>query len=308
MIHPDDHILIERFIEGTLSGSELKVFQERMTEDEKFKEAVEFHNLLLSGISLSREQELSDYILSNVSIKQYTPRSVVAIVIVMLIIIASGIGVWNYLEKDAATGNRNLFTNNIFTKKQSAEKTEKLKQERKSSSRQVVAAQTNTDENSESKASTQDDTIQHTQATMTDSSTAGEKIIIKKDELITAAELPVIDKSNKGKSEEEKGKESLAKEAVEKLNPGAQLPEEESNHANTLQVEFWQSPVNYKGFKLMKNKLVLFGIDRPEAVKLYSLNDQLYIQYGQMVSKLTPAYDYQSFLVLRENEIPVQLK
>jgi hypothetical protein len=68
------------------------------------------------------------------------------------------------------------------------------------------------------------------------------------------------------------------------------------------------SPVNYKGFKLVKNKLVLFGIDRPDAVKLYSLNDQLYMQYGQMFSKLNPTYDYQSFLALKESEIPPQLK
>src|SRR4051812_11148282 len=104
MISAHDHILIERFIEGTLTGIELKEFQERMTGDNVFRSEVEFYYLLFSGIRLSREQELTEYITSGVSVKHYTPRSVIAIVIVMLIIIVSGVGVWNYVEKDVPAG------------------------------------------------------------------------------------------------------------------------------------------------------------------------------------------------------------
>ena len=290
-----DHILIQRFVEGTLTGTELKDFQEKMTANETFRNEVEFHYLLFSGIRHAREQELINYVTSNVALKSYTPRSVIAIVIVMLIIIVSGVGVWNYLEKDVAVTNKHFFTFDFFSKEKN--KNGDKPKERRSfikENKQVVAPDTLLQ-------AKQDSTNAVHSENTSDSLTADANIVIKKDELVTVLEVPVLNKSA------EKSKESLAKETAEKLNPAAQLPEPDS-HPVALQVEFWQSPVNYKGFKLAKNKLVLFGIDRPDAVKLYSLNDQLYMQYDKMITKLSPAEDYQSFLAIRESEIPTQLK
>jgi len=310
MISAQDHILIERFVEGTLTGMELKEFQERMTRDEAFKSEVEFYYLLFSGIRLSRERELTNYITSNVHVRHYTPRSVVAIVIVMLIIIGSGVGVWNYLEKDSATGNKKFFNFEFLNKLKSKPGTTTI--EKQKSTRKNTIKESHVDEEDslvqvrlQGQARNDSATALFSQRNKGDSS-EDENIVIKKDEMISSIELPVVNKTQEQKKDG--GKESLSKEAVEKLNPGAQLPEQENQHPSTLQVEFWQSPVNYKGFKLVKNKLVLFGIDRPDAVKLYSLNDQLYMQYGQTFSKLNPTYDYQSFLALKESEIPPQLK
>lgn len=314
MISTQDHIIIERFIEGALTGIELKEFQERMTSDGSFKDEVEFYHLLYSGISRSREHELTDFITSNVSVKHYTPRSVIAIVIVMLIIIISGVGMWNYVEKDAESGNKNFFTFDFFNKQKSktgtAAANDRQKSERKISAKQDIVSEEDSIEDAHAQLQAKNDsaTAIYTQSRPGDSLSDDENIVIKKDEMISSVEMPVFNRTQGQKTDAAKAKESLAREAAEKLNPGAQLPEEADLHTNTLQVEFWESPVNYKGFKLVKNKLVLFGIDKPEAVKLYSLNDQLYMQYGQMVSKLNPTYDYQSFLALKESEIPQQLK
>ena len=109
-----------------------------------------------------------------------------------------------------------------------------------------------------------------------------EEYIIKKDVLLFTKNIKVIDKKlivgNNDKQNEEK---SLAKEAAEKLNPEAKLPEDDEKTIKVFIVEFWRSPINYKGYKIGKNKIVLYGIDEPDWVKLYDLEGNIYMEYGQ---------------------------
>ena len=50
-------------------------------------------------------------------------------------------------------------------------------------------------------------------------------------------------------------------------------PSEENSY--TLQVEFWQSPINYRGYKKSLQKLVIYGIKDVENVHFMSNNDNL---------------------------------
>jgi hypothetical protein len=44
-------------------------------------------------------------------------------------------------------------------------------------------------------------------------------------------------------------------------------------------IEFWESPLNYVGYKMGKNKIVIYGISQWELVSLASYNGNLYIRY-----------------------------
>ncbi len=46
-----------------------------------------------------------------------------------------------------------------------------------------------------------------------------------------------------------------------------------------LRVEFWKSPINYKGYKISNNKLVVFGIDQFDMVSYKMVNKVLYLKY-----------------------------
>ena len=50
-----------------------------------------------------------------------------------------------------------------------------------------------------------------------------------------------------------------------------------NNLSNIIKVEFWRSPINYKGYKFFNNKLVLFGIYDFENVFLEFLNNSIYL-------------------------------
>lgn len=56
----------------------------------------------------------------------------------------------------------------------------------------------------------------------------------------------------------------------------ANLAEVKSSSSSSIMVEFWESPVNYKGYRLAKNKMILFGII-PENIQLIRYNGELYV-------------------------------
>lgn len=59
-------------------------------------------------------------------------------------------------------------------------------------------------------------------------------------------------------------------------------------------VEFWQSPINYKGYQMTKNKLVVFGLNPDEAKKMLIQNDKTYLIYSDWAYKLDFNTDFKS--------------
>lgn len=132
-----------------------------------------------------------------------------------------------------------------------------------------------------------------------------EDIVVRKDMLLSTRGIKVIESKHIGTDEEK----SLAKETAEKLNPEAKLPsEKEEQTEKTFAVEFWKSPINYKGYKFGKNKIVLYGIEEPELIKLYSLGNTMYMEYGQTFFELELTNDFQPFTKLNDTQIISQLK
>lgn len=65
-------------------------------------------------------------------------------------------------------------------------------------------------------------------------------------------------------------------------------------------IEFWQSPLNYKGFKMTKNRLLLFGVNPYEDIRLYRLNDVLYLKNQQDLYKLDYTGDFKRFEPIKD--------
>lgn len=59
-----------------------------------------------------------------------------------------------------------------------------------------------------------------------------------------------------------------------------------------LRVEFWKSPINYSGYKLGNNKLVLFGVYEPEKMKLEQTGDQLLMIYKGLAYELQQSEEF----------------
>ena len=95
-----------------------------------------------------------------------------------------------------------------------------------------------------------------------------ENVVVKKDELLVTKNFPVIDLSSI-KDEAKNKKDSLIQivSGVKNDVPG-----------NILNIEYWESPLNYKGYKMAKNKIILYGIAPDDELKLYRYDKNIYLK------------------------------
>jgi hypothetical protein len=108
-----------------------------------------------------------------------------------------------------------------------------------------------------------------------------ENMIIRRDELI---ETKTIDASRIQTKESSRQKnDSLIRQFSE--NP----PQEEQRY----KVEYWKSPVNFKGYRLIRNSLVLFGLSPEVPLTLQQTNDYLLLRYGKQTYKLQPTESFE---------------
>jgi hypothetical protein len=69
--------------------------------------------------------------------------------------------------------------------------------------------------------------------------------------------------------------------------------------SNFAKVEFWRSPINYKGYKFNNNKLVLFGIYMYEDAILESRNNKIYLNYANTFYLIEKTDDFQPLMVVK---------
>ena len=113
----------------------------------------------------------------------------------------------------------------------------------------------------------------------------GEKpIVIKKEQYLGGRKLmiTVLDTTT-----QKRAKDSLLTQlsgVVEAKNP------------DSILVEFWRSPLNYKGYKMANNKLVIYGLQRQfKILKVYQLNEKIYLQHLGVVYGVEHTFAYKAF-------------
>jgi hypothetical protein len=60
-------------------------------------------------------------------------------------------------------------------------------------------------------------------------------------------------------------------------------------------IEFWESPLNFKGYKMSKGKIVLYGINSTTPFRLVKWDDSYYLLSSQNVFKVAYTDDYKPF-------------
>jgi hypothetical protein len=60
-------------------------------------------------------------------------------------------------------------------------------------------------------------------------------------------------------------------------------------------IEFWQSPLNFKGYKMSKGKIILYGINSNAAMRLVKWDDEYYLMSNQSVYRVVYTDDYKPF-------------
>ncbi len=103
------------------------------------------------------------------------------------------------------------------------------------------------------------------------------RINIATDELLTVKSVKAIQIGGN-----DAGKDSLA----------AKLAHVDENTSNLYFIEFWKTPLNSKGYRFSKNKIILYGFVDFNNVLLYELDNSYYIKCSDQVYKLFYGSDF----------------
>lgn len=128
--------------------------------------------------------------------------------------------------------------------------------------------------------------------TLADSSVADtipeEQIVIRKDELLETRTVEVIELTPD---------QNIRTKADSLLEKASGIKSDKRTAGSTIMyvVEFWRSPVNYRGYKMGKNKLVLYGLDNINPIQLYKYNGGIFLKHEQSVFKIDVYNDYRAF-------------
>jgi len=66
----------------------------------------------------------------------------------------------------------------------------------------------------------------------------------------------------------------------------AKLAHVEENNSDLFSIEFWKTPLNSKGYRFSKNKIMLYGFIDFDNVSLYELDNSYYIKCSDQVYRL----------------------
>jgi len=116
-----------------------------------------------------------------------------------------------------------------------------------------------------------------------------ENIIVRRDELVESKIVELIFLDGKLKSTKS---DSLLK-----------VMENTGVEKSQFKIEFWKSPINYKGFKMIRNNIIAFGLETGESSKLYSYEQQYYFKQGNSVYKIYQTSDFESFSKVTDDSI-----
>lgn len=313
---PELHRKIELYAAGMLDGRELQEFEAQLEREPDLKREALFRKSVIDAIREVRRLELKNYIKSQSQVRLAANPwgKVWTIASIIIIVVAAAV---YFIDLN------NIFPQNNTTKENTAPVIAPIADQIETDTNLVfddtsaidVAENEPTVEYAEENIhnNIQQEEIKRNRAeetgkieTAVDTALSeeenNEEIIVKRDELLTTINLKVIDKSAEADTTE-----NLSTSTIEKLNPEAKLPEPAPKQ-DMFRVELWKSPINFRGYRLVKNRLTLFGVEQAVILRLYRLDDELYLEYGpRQFSKLYPGDQFNAFVRVRDPEILSQL-
>lgn len=117
---------------------------------------------------------------------------------------------------------------------------------------------------------------------------AEDDLSISREKMIKSVKLPIVFL----------GEEVAAKDTAIKEMLGI-----DEMVAKSLFVEFWESPLNFEGYKLSKKKLIVYGLSPQFNYKIYRNDNNYYFAYQNVYYKMKETQDFLPFLEVAKSEV-----
>lgn len=67
------------------------------------------------------------------------------------------------------------------------------------------------------------------------------------------------------------------------------------NDRKTFTVELWRSPINYRGYKMIKNKIIAFGLDANDVIEIFKMDGKIYLRQANQLYTMKQTNEFDSF-------------
>lgn len=311
MTEQNKHDLFDRYLRGELQNKELDAFLEWLKRDSDLRDELEMHQLIVEGIKQYEREELKKYLkkrgrvrfMGNPFSKSFTILSAAVILffgIVYIVLETNNLGQELAEQSTSKEPNREepIDTVEDLNNRNGVKKGKPVEKQPKQSN-------DDTQQGEESGTTDGGDIPEARQPEVIDFDLTDDNLPVKGDVrlherviTIQAGKTPQIDIDKKDSSDVD----GIRRKEFPIMN-------------QQVVVQFWQSPINYKGYKFDGRKLELFGLDSFEIATLkYRVVDanlrvyEIYLKYGNDFFRLEDNNRYLPYVKETNPQILEELK
>lgn len=123
-------------------------------------------------------------------------------------------------------------------------------------------------------------------------SSTDDELNVATDELLTVKNVKLINLDNESPAD-------TTAAALAGVNP--------QKFADLYFIEFWKTPLNSKGYRMTKNKVMLYGFNDYSNLSIFKVDGGYYIKNSEQVYKVVPGSDFKPLERVLDNDLLARL-
>ena len=113
-------------------------------------------------------------------------------------------------------------------------------------------------------------------------------VTVAQEELLSVKNIKVIDLDGKTK------RDTLVGQLAGVTSP---------NFANMFFVEFWKTPLNSKGYRMTRNRVILYGLSDFNSITIYKVDGSYYLKNEEVVYKISSGTEFKPMELVTNTEL-----
>jgi hypothetical protein len=76
-----------------------------------------------------------------------------------------------------------------------------------------------------------------------------------------------------------------------------------SDYPNMFFVEFWKTPLNSKGYRMTRNRVILYGLSDFSSITIYKVDDNFYLKNDDVVYKISSGTEFKPMELVHDTDL-----
>lgn len=76
-----------------------------------------------------------------------------------------------------------------------------------------------------------------------------------------------------------------------------------TDYPNLFFVEFWKTPLNSKGYRMTRNRVILYGLSDFSSITIYKVDNNYYLKNDDFVYKISAGTEFKSMELVQDSDL-----